>query len=999
MDCPVIEQRLTVLTHQRVAAGTGGPRAQHIAAHSFVPGSVLRGALASVWITDHGGRGEGFVELFEGPLRYSPALPAGSAVEPASRRWEKYPPKEGTNRRWFDDATKRCEHGDGCGGCADSSAGWRQEHNGLRAGAVGLRRVITSTAIDRVNGSGAHGHLFSHTVLERNTVLCGAVRGPAHAIEALRGLLSDRLTVVLGGRGSVLGESVVLLDGPARPYPDPRIVPGTVRIILPGPTILVDDTGAPSTDLAGAVATAVGVDRERVTAWSRPSVQPWAGWHAASDTRKPTDLALEGGAVAVITGLTTQETAACERLAAAGLGMRRAEGFGWVEILDAQDDVLTVDLHRADDGEASEDSSRYRASEPPLPSFADLLTELRRAGLDRQQCEWLVTRLRKGTAPDVQTSLKEETPSRLPTAARCTVEKVLRIVQQSGRMGNALAAVLEDHHPTGGPRRGSEHSQAPARGGSGQTDRGSRPSPAGSRSREVYPFAGNPFPVATAVHPPATTSLPAPEPVDPDVARTRIGGVRTYLRVEIELLSAFHVGRSAGGQEDIGTGAIRPVLTTRARDGVEEHCVPASQVRGSIRAHLAASDPSTAARLFGPAVEDTTADAGLHASCWRVLGTRLSGILVLEKRTQTVIDRTRRAPTAGRLRSTQVVVPITDPATGSPPLLVVYLASDIADADVIDPLVQALSTWDPHIGAARGSGLGRCRVRAIRRLTLAATDPAHLLHRLRHSNGPDALDLLLETHGQPQPVRGPADTCVLETAFTLPHGWQPHRSVDASRPDRVDRPGELPLTMAGSRWRGMLRSRVEFIGRSLGLSVCDSSDQACGECDVCAAFGSQHAAGALDVEDLPVRQPDNGPDARRRTRVSINRFTGGAANDRLFTESARHGDCLLLRVHARREVPGWVVRACLHTVRDLAEGLAGVGLASGTGLGTVHTTSMRVRGTWARAAGLDGDTDLPVEKVAAIAVLTDPKPCSSMTDSPGRCPGSPLDRDQENDRP
>ncbi|MDQ1248014.1 MAG: hypothetical protein QG597_2386, partial [Actinomycetota bacterium] len=376
--------------------------------------------------------------------------------------------------------------------------------------------------------------------------------------------------------------------------------------------------------------------------------------------------------------------------------------------------------------------------------------------------------------------------------------------------------------------------------------------------------------------------------------------------------------------------------------------------------------------------------------------------LVLDARTQTVIDRRRRAPVAGSLRRTQVVVPITDPVTGRSPQLVAYLASDIADPDVIDPILQALSTWDPHIGAARGSGLGRCRVRQIRRLTVAATDPAHLLHRLRHGNGPDALDLLLQAHGQLHPVHGPVDTRVLDAVFTLPHGWQPRRATGtslATSPAAGSAPrrrGEPPLSMAGSQWRGLLRSRVEFIGRSLGLSACDSSDAACGECDVCAAFGSPQAAGALDVEDLPVRAADGDQNTRRRTRVAINRFTGGAAGDRLFSEESRHGDRLVLRVHARREVPGWVARACLHTVRDLAEGFVGVGVASGSGLGTLRTESLRVRGSWARAAGLPGETVLTLEDVAAIPVPTDPAPPTSTGASSGRT-GSLLGHDQEDD--
>ncbi|MDQ1248257.1 MAG: hypothetical protein QG597_2629, partial [Actinomycetota bacterium] len=558
MDPTMTEQRLVVHTVQRVAAGAGGPRAQHVAAHGFIPGSVLRGALAAAWIAARQGRGDGFTDLFEGSLRYSPALPDGSLVEPASRRWEKYPAQEGTPTGWFDVATGRCRHGDGCDGCAASAAHWHPEHNGLRTGDDGQMQVVTSTAIDPVSGAGRHGHLFSHAVLERDLVLRGSVRGPAHAVAALRDFLAEGGQVVLGGRGSVLGQSVVRLDGLARPCPEHRIVPGTVRILFPGPTLLVDDTGAPSTDLVGAVATALGIGRARVAAWSRPSVQPWGGWHTASGTRKPTDLALEGGAVAVIADVTDQETDACERLAATGLGLRRAEGFGWIEILGPHDDVLAIGPHP--DPITEEQAETFHTS-----AFASLLDAVHAAGLDDRQRDWLIDRLRGARDLDLDAALAEETPSRLSARARQAVAEALHAACESGRLGNALATVLDGSRRASGPRHGADRHVT-----TGGADHEPETVPTRRRMREVYPFAGEPSPAPPA--PPAARSgavkpTPTPVPVDLRAAQSRPGGVRTYVRVELELLSAFHVGRSAGGHEDVGTAGLRPVLTTRAADG------------------------------------------------------------------------------------------------------------------------------------------------------------------------------------------------------------------------------------------------------------------------------------------------------------------------------------------------------------------------------------------------------------------------------------------------
>jgi hypothetical protein len=68
------------------------------------------------------------------------------------------------------------------------------------------------------------------------------------------------------------------------------------------------------------------------------------------------------------------------------------------------------------------------------------------------------------------------------------------------------------------------------------------------------------------------------------------------------------------------------------------------------------------------------------------------------------------------------------------------------------------------------------------------------------------------------------------------------------------------------------------------------------------------------------------------------------------------------------------MRAVLHAVRDLADGLVGVGGQSSTGLGTLHATTVQLGGAWrsrvrdlAAADGtvsLDALNRLPVEVTA-----------------------------------
>jgi hypothetical protein len=162
---------------------------------------------------------------------------------------------------------------------------------------------------------------------------------------------------------------------------------------------------------------------------------------------------------------------------------------------------------------------------------------------------------------------------------------------------------------------------------------------------------------------------------------------------------------------------------------------------------------------------------------------------------------------------------------------------------------------------------------------------------------------------------------------------------------------------------------VEYIGRSLHATVCPGSD--CGRCDVCATFGSPQAAGRLDFASTPVVRGTAAVHARGRN--AINRFTGGVNDRQLFTEHTEHDLGLRLEIRpldrirptggpgvpggqdrSRTTAPGipaWVVRAVLHAVRDLADGLVGVGGRTSTGLGTLASTQVELGGPWRSLAG------------------------------------------------
>lgn len=90
----------------------------------------------------------------------------------------------------------------------------------------------------------------------------------------------------------------------------------------------------------------------------------------------------------------------------------------------------------------------------------------------------------------------------------------------------------------------------------------------------------------------------------------------------------------------------------------------------------------------------------------------------------------------------------------------------------------------------------------------------------------------------------------------------------------------------GSRWKGILRSRVEYIGRSLGLAICGADDEAtwdgcgaCGGCDVFSSSATGAGRWAFHATDLSPGAP-----IRKRQCVAIDRFTGGASDQKLLEE-------------------------------------------------------------------------------------------------------------------
>lgn len=449
---------------------------------------------------------------------------------------------------------------------------------------------------------------------------------------------------------------------------------------------------------------------------------------------------------------------------------------------------------------------------------------------------------------------------------------------------------------------------------------------------------------------------------------------RTYVRIDVVVEGEWRIGtwRDSDEEED------RSLLSFASSLG--EPYLPGSSVRGSLRDHLVRTVSAAAAeRAFGPLAES----ADLVAGPWWVLAAPMEpGSWSSSERAQTAMNRRRRAPANTSLRRGETVSPV-----GPGPHVRVYLRCDATAATTTaTDLLTALDTWAPRLGGGRSTGLGHASVAAVRYRQLHLDQADDLTALLTAGNSPNGIDRLIDdARGQQLTVTPQEAPLLLGCDFVVPDGWA--APEDPAQPSQV--------WTHGSTWKGLIRSRVEFIGRSLGASVCgdrpdptpheddtsadvgdavgsgkSSPEPPCGSCDVCGAFGSPSSAGTLEFMTTPVRwSPPSDGGARRRVRHrnALDRFTGGGRDKLLFKQGSEHGVTLRLEIRAlppRADGPvltPWVIRAVAHAVRDMADGLVGLGRATSTGLGSLRADTLTVGPLWqpeAEGVHIDGVIDL-----------------------------------------
>ena len=408
-------------------------------------------------------------------------------------------------------------------------------------------------------------------------------------------------------------------------------------------------------------------------------------------------------------------------------------------------------------------------------------------------------------------------------------------------------------------------------------------------------------------------------------------------------------GVTVPGKADRNAAAERDRAHVLLDSGPHGVHLPGSSLAGALRAMVTREWPSRADDLFGFLLPAGTSadDVDAVPSQIRVLGSRRldDGS---EFRSSTKISRHRAAAEANTLRTEEVL-----PAGAR---FEVFLRWDgVSDTDAAG-FAALLVAWRPLIGRGVSRGRGACVTENVRYGALDLNQPTDLLRWLTLS-GPALVDAVA---GMPLPATSAAGlepilrvTAEISGPFRIGYGHKP--PAGSRDPVKLLRGGDGNPLVPGAGVKGLLRSRSEFILRSVGIRACD--DQRCGSADLCWAcrvFGrgggrdeSAESVGAralLRIPDTVVRDYAE----RDRTHVAIDRFTGGALPEALYSMELLEAGHFELRVDPIAEMSAPLleeVRAVLRLVLDdLADGIIGLGAGVARGYGTIRLPDLDTSG-------------------------------------------------------
>lgn len=297
--------------------------------HRFVPGSVLRGALAALWLAEHRPpkpktmNDPEFQRLFEGGVRYGPLYPSDNALRPLSVFGCKYADDD-TCRGFTHDAAFDAAAPAACPVCDSPVEASKGRVDGVQ--------IVEHTRVQLDERERAEdGQLYTRRALPAGTELTGFIDGDG---SELAWLMQTEWSVRFGGRRSTSGLATLSASAEAPPTAFTGFLPAQRRLVLRllSPGIFVDKWGRPSwLPAIPALSTTLGVPVDFDAVFARPTVV--SGWHAASNLPKSSDFAVAAGSVFVLRfDADLPDHAGLQRLWQAGLGLRRAEGNGWITL-------------------------------------------------------------------------------------------------------------------------------------------------------------------------------------------------------------------------------------------------------------------------------------------------------------------------------------------------------------------------------------------------------------------------------------------------------------------------------------------------------------------------------------------------------------------------------------------------------------------------------------------------------------------------------------------
>jgi CRISPR/Cas system CSM-associated protein Csm3 (group 7 of RAMP superfamily) len=372
----------------------------------------------------------------------------------------------------------------------------------------------------------------------------------------------------------------------------------------------------------------------------------------------------------------------------------------------------------------------------------------------------------------------------------------------------------------------------------------------------------------------------------------------------------------------------------RAKKDEVRPVIPVTSVAGALR-----RAPGIAADLVGYAQPGTQEGA---PSRIRILHTEVkmpngSGV---EVRTRNAMDRKRGAPRAKHLFAAEQLPEGTQ-------VEVLMTWRDASGNETAD-FLKALRAFRTRLGRGASVGNGECRAVGVGFRTLDLTDRADLETWLGAS-GPELfatipLDAIADAEPPP-----PLVEVWWRVADALHVGAGEPVEVGGRKVAQMLRIGSAP-SVPGTAWKGILRSRCEYVLRSLSISACD--DATCAQCATCQLFGhgarrqsrtveavSGHRSGVCVLNSKVDADPQHHatePILDVRTHVAIDRFTGGAAPGLLFATEVVVSGMVCLQIGKLGETPGWARGLLLAAIRDIADGLVGVGAATTRGHGTLQ---------------------------------------------------------------